>query len=51
MLVNQLEESLSYICFYVLAVRGVEPYSAALSVSSLRLVAVAVFVACKLLVG
>ena len=51
MLVNQLEESLSYICFYVLAVRGIVPYSAALSVSSLRLVAVAVFVACKLLVG
>ena len=27
MLVNQLEESLSYICFYVLAVRGIVPYS------------------------
>ena len=51
MFVNQLEESLSYICFYVLAVRGIVPYSVALSVSSLRFVAVAVFVACKLLVG
>ena len=48
--VNQLEESLSYICFYVLAVRGIVPYSVALSVSSLRSVAVAVLVVCKLLV-
>ena len=52
MFVNQLEESLSYISFYVLAVRGVVPYSATLSVSSLCSVVVAVdFVTCELLVG
>ena len=52
MFVNQLEESLSYISFYVLAVRGVIPYSVTLSVSSLRSGVVAVvFVTCGLLVG
>ena len=40
MFVNQLEESSSYVCFYVLDVRGIVPYSVVLSVSSLRSVAV-----------
>ena len=51
MFVDQLEESLSNVCFYILAVRGIVPYRVALSVSSLRSVAVAVIVACRFLVG